>query len=271
MRFFERHDSWAAFVGAAQDIGERRPDARGWRQPPQNRDDGWYGTHTWEEALTLAAEGWDEPRPEIERIIEDIKDEVRPLLADTFRSDFDVAGAGVDIARFLEGEPECMVQLTPVKIAQPGRVISVLMNTGARAGVTPATIRLRGAAVCALLELLELLQHSTELWVETTAKREGEGTATILVKVKAAEDKLDIGKLCFALCNPAMHRRLCFARREALGFAQGLTQGGSIGLTQQEAVQANVVLDLVLRREVQAPAAWVRERLVEFGLISTPS
>lgn len=264
MRFFEKYDSWDAFLEAAKESGKKYPGAEGWRA---NSSDPWRGTPTWAKALTLAEEGWDEVRPEVERISETIKDDVRPLLLSTFRSDFDVAGAAVDIARFLDGEPECMVQLTPVKIAKPGRVISILVNVGATLGVSAATIRKRGAAVCALVEVLELLQHSTEVWVESTAEKDAQ-VATVLVKVKAAEDRLDIGKLSFALANPAMQRRLVFSRRQACGFGYGRNQGGSIELTQQATVQADVVLDTVLRHEVSDPAGWVRGHLEDFALLA---
>ncbi len=268
----EKYATWAAFVEAAKEAQAARPTAT-WAKRETEKV-AWRGTATWAEAIDLATDGWDTVRPEIERLAEHIKEEVRPLLVDTFRSDFDVAGAAVDISRFLEGEPECMVQLTPIKVAKPGRVISILVNTGVRSSVQPETVRKRGAAVCALVEVLELLQHSTEVWIESTGIDSGEpatsgkGPVTVLVKVKSAEDQLDIGLLSFALAHPSTHRRLVFARREACGFARDGQQGRSVELTQQAEVQADVVLDTVLKREVENPAAWIRQHLVDFALLA---
>lgn len=280
-----KYETWGAFVDAAA-----RPPTNYWAgENSSRRDRGRAGQYsntwaggTWDKSIQLAQQGWYTVRPQVERLVEDIKDDIRPHLIDTFRSDFDVAGSAVDIARYLEGEPECMVQLTPVKIAKPGRVIGILVDTSVSASIAPEDVIKRGAAICALIEVLELLQHSTELWAESSWHpsdgRDTRNTYTTLIKVKGAQDKLDIGSVLYALANPGMTRRLTFSVEEQesdevrgrYGFYRGGRYGYPCPLTQGEAVQATVEVPKIRHQEylVNAAEQWVRDRLVEFALIA---
>lgn len=269
-------DTWGSFVdGASKGSDVDIPTSR----QRADRSSSWAGTATFEEATELAATGWIAVRPEVLAITEAIRDDLRPYLVDTFQSDFDVAGAAVDIDRYLTGEPECLVQLTPVKVAKPGRVITVLVSAAYSSNIRGEDIKQRGAAIAALVESLELLQHATEVWVEAQAGHGGLGkdTYTVLVKVKAVNEKLDIDRLLFAVAHPAFLRRLWFsvAEQEQPGTrARFGFNGGSYGIAREpgqgKAINATLTLGTLTNSgdpTVSDSAGWIRKHLVEFGLI----
>lgn len=269
-----RFDHWQEFLDASfkehADMGHSRANGL-----PESNGQVWNGTQTWDEAVELATHGWQEPFNEVSLATQQIKDDLRPRMINTFDSFFDVSGAQVDMDRFLSGEPENMVQLVPIKVAKPGRVISLLVNVGYTAVVTPKQIMQRGIAICGLIECLELLQHSCEIWLESSASHVIGGDSSrfsVIVKMKAADEKLDVGRMMFGIANPATLRRLVFSLREQTPNNQSEYGGKSMGQSRrcirQDEVKPTLVLDLLEdeRTHYVDPEAWIRDNLSEFGL-----
>lgn len=231
-------------------------------------------------AVNKARLGWPEaPVVEVAAITEKIREDVRPLLHDTFTMEWDVTGGAVDVAAFLEGVPENMIRLEPVKVAKPGRVVTLIVQGSVSWRVQPEEYVKRGAAAVALVEALELAAISVEVFVEYTTGSLPRGTGpidlmTILVKVKAAGERLDRERLLFMVANADSLRRIVFAAwehepaaiRQKFGFQQHSGYGYAPRvITQAEAVNASVVLEELHRTETADE--WVRKHLVEFGLI----
>jgi hypothetical protein len=268
-----RYDDWGQFVeqavNGATDCTSRT-----------SRSESWTKTAgaTWNESTDLAHHGWQEVLPEVAALTDQIKDDLRPMLVDTFASYFDVAGSQVDVDRFLMGEPENMVNLIPVKIAKPGRVISILVNGTFSAGVPSEQIKRRGIAICGLIECLELLQHSTELWVESSVQSHTESSVwTVLVKIKGAEDKLDMARVMFAIAHSAYLRRTVFSvmeQEDSMIRNRFSFNGGSysrpVKCVTQEQVNPTLTLDLMgyTSKEGADPEQWIKDNLSEFGLLS---
>lgn len=275
MNILRKFDSFGAFLAAANG----KTDMPKAQRASRDRDkDGWAGG-SWEQANKLA-DSWSDMRPEVLKLTDAIAHDIRPHLQETFGSFYDVSGGAVDIGRFMEGEPECMMNLVPVRVAKPGRVISLLVSTVATSSVYEADMRRRGAAICALVETLEVMQHSTEIWVESSVRSRFSVTSTytVLVKVKSADEILDMDRVMFALAHPSMLRRLVFSLQECenasirsqFGFNPNGGYGVPINLTQAKAVDATLPIDKItssLDPTIKASDQWIRNHLTEWALI----
>lgn len=271
-----RFDSWDKFLDRAKQSNPS-PYAISHRV---KRSSGYYLTKSFDEAMDLAQHGWTEKGMMVEALTEKIKDDLRPKMVQTFGSFFDTSGGQVDMDRFLMGEPENMIELIPVKVAKPGRVISILVNMFFSAGTHVDDVVKRGTAIVGLIECLELLQHSTELWVEMAGSNvsypRDEQTMSILVKVKGAEDKPDMGRIMFAISHPDMLRRLLFGVAETIPDCEtrrvfGVYPEGSgyfypNKLQCASEVAATLTIDhMKLDSDSEE---WIKANLGEFGLLS---
>lgn len=156
-----------------------------------------------------------------------------------FTSTYDVCGSEVDMGRFLSGEPECMIESQPIKIARKGRAVRIVVNASARADTPAATIKARGAAVLALVDILSRLQHPLEVWSAEATNPGGRGGTKVperlvhLVKVQDAAQPVDLARIMFALAHPAMLRqcffRVCEREPATTRAAYGFQGSGSYG------------------------------------------
>ncbi len=236
----------------------------------------WHGGKSFADALSLARHGWQEVRPQVDALVDRIDAVIAPVLEPAFVNYFDVSGGGVDIGRYLNGEPECMMETKLATVAKPGRVVSILVDGFYSSGIGSADIIRRGCAIVALVDSLEKLQHNTEIWLEMSLRSAiDRKPITYLVKLKGAEDALDVDMLMFAVANPASYRRIGFAAQERVGenreFRAGESNnyGGPDGLKMGEYVGAAISLErLNLRDETRDAEVWIKSKLSEFGLIT---
>lgn len=254
----DRFSSWNDFVECA--VKSRHSNMQSTKG-----DFSFTKTYSWDEALKLARNGWDEVRPEVDALIEKIDSSVIPTLQPAFQSYFDVSGGMVDVGRFLDGEPECMVETRLIEIAKPGKVINILVNGSFSGSVGAKEIQKRGVAIIGLIDALEKLQHSTEVDLEISIR---EGLTTV-VRLKNAADSLDIDMLMFAVAHPSTLRRLYFACLEGhpMEKYQRLSRidyGKPNPLTMAKDLGSNVVLEGMINLDAEV---WIREQLSEFGLV----
>jgi hypothetical protein len=257
--------SWGEYVQFAKDSHGR--DNNYFSASDRSRPD-WHGTKSFEDAEKMALGGWQEIRPEVDALVHNIETTIMPTLGQAFTSCFDVAGGSVDIGRFLDGEPECMVETKLIDIAKPGKVVTVLVQGFYSSASDTKEIKARGAMVVALIDAIERMQHSTEIYVEYTYSKR----ICHLVKVKGAEDMLDIDTLMFILAHPSAYRRISFAAQEVEPGGLGCGPSGNYGkpndLTQGERVGAAIKLDtLRFDTPTMDSKEWIREQLVNVGLV----
>lgn len=196
-----RRSAWPPFDTSSEDRNER---AGGW---------------TFTEALEAArGAGYSEAVPEAEALARTVADQITTeRLGTTFQATWAVAGAEVDMGRFMSGEPECMVETVPVQIAKHGRAVRLVVPSNQACNIGADTIRARGAAIMALCDVLTRLQHPLEVW----AAFNNNGTdpyrrTALLVKVQGANEPLDAGRLMLAVAHPASNRRLAWAAKNAI-------------------------------------------------------
>lgn len=245
---------------------------------------GWYGTKSFDDAVALAKEGWSDIRPQVDLLTAEVTTSAKDVMESTVQPVWDVQGAMVDVAAFLNSEPECMIDFMQVEQSRVGRVVTVIAQTAVSHGVSAEAIMKRGAALSALVEALAVHQHSCELWVEISieAFNVGRGnktkpTWTCLVRVKGASEMFDVNAFSFALGHPSMFRRLVFSamERETKGVRERFNIGSGYGHPVKRCVGADEVgADVVVTGmgarsddpiDVDA-AEWLREILNDLGL-----
>lgn len=173
------------------------------------------GVNSYEEALELAERGWAEGRdlalemsqPIINKLVQFIE---RPDLV------YDVEGNGFDIGRFCAKDPECAIRFENEIVEVPAvpRLIRIVNNNLASGGVSKEVLTARGAAIAALVELLEFAGNRVQIVnIVHGAGLNGsvdECGFMHTVTIKEFDQPLDMGRVIFALAHPAMMRCLGF-------------------------------------------------------------
>lgn len=231
-------------------------------------------TSSYEEAVSLATDGWDAVIAPAELVSLAVEDKVEIERFDIgFQAVYDVAGAECDVALYLSGEPECMVESVPLRISRQGRAVRLIVPIGFRSHVKAKHALARGSAILALVDLLAKAQHPVEIWaVSYCTYPKGSNTWAMAVKVQDASDPVDIGNLSFALAHPSMLRRLTFAARshsDQLFYRS--TMGGTVELTDAliekllpPAVGTDIRLPTLTADQSWSPeysAQWVTQQL----------
>lgn len=174
----------------------------------------------WNDALEIARAGWTEELP---AALETAKAAIltatqEHTMEEQFSPVWDVSGAEVDVARFLGGEPECMIDFPLSQVSKVGRVVTLVAGVSVSSGIKPDTIIRRGRVIVALALALSRLGHAVEIWVDVSGecgpKRKYSHYARVLVK--SAHDEMDPARALFAIAHPAMLRCLFFALRDGL-------------------------------------------------------
>lgn len=226
-----------------------------------------------EGAIKLAREGWAEGADVVKKLSSRLFDRVATMV-DREYPVYDVEGHGIDVARYLDGEPECWMRMeTRVTEGSGRRIYRLVFNMTASAGVSAATMLAKGSAVVALSELLEFAGHG----VEITCALINSGVTSQFVRIKDADQPLDINRIAFAIAHPAMFRRLGFSLLEHLDAATrqklGITSYGGYGRVA-EAVKEDRG-DIYIGGSVwgepqwesmEAAEAWVIKSLGEQGI-----
>jgi len=280
MHVSETLPNWGAFVAlAARDVPAAVA-APSSRKPAADRWD--YGTG-WDRALSLAAVGWPDGLARVDAIRAEISQHVNRQLT-ALGWQYDVAGALPDVARYLAGDPENM--LNPTAEPAPRRVVRVVVSMSASCKVNADVLYQRGAVAVALVDALETCGTRVDVVVAHCHSASSNpdnlaNTRALAVTVKGAEDAADVDRLAFALCHPATLRRLQFAYMETSYDATAraryeIGNHGNYGYTADlpAADRGDVYLPAAKSWEPQwstpaAAAKWILETLQAQGLITS--
>ncbi|GAA2135421.1 hypothetical protein GCM10009760_13950 [Kitasatospora kazusensis] len=202
--------SWQEFLDAAQLPSSI---SNGAGRDNRTACTAWAGA-TWEEALELARDGWHEPLEEVGLSIGALRRLAglsgRGPVLEPF---LDVTGGEVDIAAYLSGAPECMVNATVQQVSRRGKVITFLIP-GSYPSTTPhREVRNRGLALAALCAGIIGAGHSVEIWSSKSGELRGDPirSHSSVARIVSPGEPLNVGRLIFAVAHPAMLRRLWFS------------------------------------------------------------
>lgn len=187
---------------------------------------------------------------------------------------YEVHGHVVDIARFVEGEPECWQQFDPVRVESPSpKFMRVVVNIGASGGVSAQTILARGAALCALVDLLEMAGVRCEVAVVDAVATSGKWYCQTVL-VKPFEQPLDLPRVAYAIGHPSVLRVHTFRLYERMGVEDSY-EWRSVGYGAPADVPDEQRGDIYVGRmhfsdpqwrDPRAAQAWIVEQLKSAGV-----
>jgi hypothetical protein len=157
------------------------------------------GTKTIAEAIELLKYGWEYGTTKLN---EQVK------LHSTSKSvkfGYSVAGAQVSVPRMLEGLPTDMIYTKMIE--KPVKVLNVYKSAGYNGCYTADDIMKYSTKALQIVELLEAKGYRINLYIVKLNKKDNEEFFT-KVKVKSANERLNIKKTAFCLANPAFQRRI---------------------------------------------------------------
>jgi len=183
--------------------------------------------------LHLAEFGWKEGLEQIEKALDEINAE--PYLEPA--PVFDVTGEAFNLDAVLQGQPENMMFFMDQESNKP-RVVSLAFNFSHGCSVGASEIMERGAAIASAVNDIESAGIRVELYA-FKGTRKGKFRTTALIKLKDADQPLELERLCFAAAHPSMLRRLWFRLAEQYGKREfknrfGSFYGFSADLTNKE-------------------------------------
>lgn len=235
-RHFMNMSSYVKFVQGPSD----QPDD--YRHSRTGRQD-FTGTQSWDEAIKLATYGWPEGLKAVKRLADDLYTKVGVLI-EREKTFHDFSGSYVDVGRYVDGDPENMVEFEPCDALGPGNILKVVVSGSVSCGYTTDQIQRRGAAILALLDAIESTGARTEVILSTCTGSSGHCYES-LVTIKKANEPLSLDAIVFAVCHPSMARRLDFSAREMLPYAEAVkvdTYGG-YGMPMDALVHGDVHID----------------------------
>lgn len=173
----------------------------------------WSGSESYEDMTQMRRTGWDEGRKFLEGVRAELPDYTDGLFGK--RWDRDVSGEVLDVGLFCAGEPDCWMDEREDEERRRGRVISILVSNASLGGEHQDVYAHFAARVVKMIDALEGVGYRVEVWSAAVS-----GMASIVghyytqvVKVKEADQSVDLDRLAFWLMNAGVHRRIGFAWR----------------------------------------------------------
>jgi hypothetical protein len=171
--------------------------------------DTWDLNADWSGAMGMAHKGW----PEGAKLVEGIASRImaKPSSERAPKWGYDVAGDIPDVGRFMAGRPDNMRRRRKTFGQSP--IITICVNQSVSGGTTATAFRNYGAALLATIDSIESAGRRVELWSGFAALlgNKRDRLATILTRIKGADEPVDMGALAYGVAHPAFFRRLGFA------------------------------------------------------------
>lgn len=270
-------DSWGSLVHTADAGFHRNP----YWTPGKIHEGSRRGTEylgpdgtDWSKVMNMALNGWEDGERQAREYSLQLFDRLFSLV-DREYSVYDVEGSEIDVARYLDGEPECWQRFESRVTEGTGRrIIRMAIDCTTTFDVHESVIRTRGAAMVALAELLEYAGHGVEIWLASATKNiVNDVTIDIRVPLKAADQPLDLPRLSFALAHPCTQRRLLFEIKNASEeYNRKLLGDTRMGFVTESSFQADIKSGVMMWggdarwRNQDRVVEWVVEELRKQGV-----
>lgn len=173
------------------------------RRDSQRYESGdWSGTKTFDEACDLFVNGWDEETLALKAKL-DIEEHKEPQM--TYKNVQDVQGYHPIVPLYLMGVPNNMI--TKKMVPKKQKVINIDKNISYSLDVKKEQMIEEAVKVVRIINRLERQNYRVNLNI-VVLTNVYETTIGFKIKLKSANESLNISKLTFALVHPAMLRRL---------------------------------------------------------------
>lgn len=236
------------------------------------------------EAIHLLKNGW----PEGREMITELTNKVSKIVGAKIVRDVayhDVSGAYVDVGRFIDGEPECMVEYRTGRDFGT-RTITIVCSISQSCHVDKKEIMKNGTITAAIVDGFEQAGLRCKVVIgnfiagHKAFEYEPESPKfMMLITVKEWDQPLDMDRLAFTLAHPAMLRRLVLANNEQepmeiikrFGFQWGGGYGTPQKIFEHVKAKADVVLENDLYRQygnsIERMAHYVCSVLKQNGVV----
>lgn len=263
-------DDYSAFVRKA----EQMPSKELGELSSRAKSTSFHSDVTFEQAVQMGLNGWPEGTQQVYKRLEVIHDRLR-LKTTKPELHYSMTGPGtIDFSRLMQGHPLPYVtwqEGDDVKHGK-GKVVKVVFNIAASAGVSTEAMVHKGVLGCALVDVLERFGYRVEVkWVDVSAKMDK--AIVVGVMLKKAGDVLDIDRMVFALGHPASLRRLGFSVMEHAPVdwrrAVGIVSGGGYGCVGNVKNTDAIVFNgngLQGGSSVEGQLGWLRKQLKKQGI-----
>lgn len=163
--------------------------------------DDWYGTKTFKEALELFKGGWQIGAEELTKKLKVA--ETQKEVQTVYKSILSMCGYQAIVPLYLQGVPNNMVnkKMVPIK----NKVITINKTLSVSGSVSSETMKNESIKCFQIIKKIEAsgIRVNLNLMIST-------GHVCVKIRLKSANEKLNISKLAFPLIHPAMFRRLYF-------------------------------------------------------------
>lgn len=166
-------------------------------------------TKDFNEAVELFKNGWSDMASKLVQKLKVIESKTEPMMKP--RNKLDVCGYQAIVPLYLQGVPNCMVNKKMVPVKQ--KVITLNKSIDYHGGVSADQIIEESIKAMQIVKKLEAQGYRCNLNIVLgTTAGWGKDAKQFIVKVriKSANEKLNISKLAFPLVHPSMLRRLFF-------------------------------------------------------------
>lgn len=178
-----------------------------WEKLHSSQTDKWFKnftkTENYEEAEQLLKDGWNEGSKDITEKLKVITSQVVNEMVQKIT--YDVAGFQCSVPRYLQGIPTSMInkKLTPVK----QKVITLNKDISYNSMTKTDDIIKSSVEILQVIKKIEAqgIRVNLNLIFGSTA---GSTTEVVKIRLKSANERLNISKLAFPLVHPSMLRRL---------------------------------------------------------------
>lgn len=163
------------------------------------------GTKSFEEAVALFKHGWSDMATKLVQKLKVIESKAEPTMQQ--RNVLGVAGYQAIVPLYLQGVPNNMVQKQMVPIKQ--KVITLNKSIDYNGGVDKEKIVDESVKAMQIIKKLEVQGYRCNLNI-VLGTSEADAEFAVRVRIKSANEKLNVSKLAFPLVHPSMLRRLFF-------------------------------------------------------------
>lgn len=140
--------------------------------------------------------------------------------AEEFTTIYDVSGDSVDVGRFLDGAPECMMDYVLEEKQGTGTVIEIAFPAAFLGNVRRTSAARYGVALASVIDALESQGYRVRLtgcatsWVSGLERHTEAGNLITVFPIKDASEPLDISRIVRVCVYADFFRRTIFGFRE---------------------------------------------------------
>lgn len=166
---------------------------------------GFTQTHSYDEAHKIFQDGWDDMAQKLTKKLKVIQNQV--VDAQVQKILYDVVGFQASVPRYLQGIPTSMVNKKLVPVKQ--RVITLNKDVSYNAATSTNAIIESSIQTLQLIKKIEAQGIRVNLNLVWGVKSGGTGEF-VKIRLKSANERVNISKLAFPLVHPSMLRRMLF-------------------------------------------------------------